>query len=79
MCHLNFSYISKVGRRTDHSYPVAHGVCGQVGLEARAHAARVAVRPRHLAPDGAQLRLLAAGTARDGCALLSPTFYSITQ
>lgn len=66
-CEVN---LYKANICTDHAYPVAHGLRGQVGAEAGPHAAGAAVRARDLAPDGAQLGLLAARAARDGSALL---------
>lgn len=56
---------------TDHSYPMSHGLCRQVGLETRTNTSSIAMWARHLAPNSAQLRLLATGTTSDRRPLLS--------
>lgn len=53
---------------------MSHSVCGQVRLEAGTYTAGVAVWAGHLAPDGAQLGLLATGTTGDGGPLLSAVY-----
>lgn len=51
---------------------MSHSLRGEVGLEPGPDAAGVAVWPGHLAPDRAQLGLLAPRPAGDGRPLLSP-------
>lgn len=57
---------------------MSHSLRGQVGAEASTHSTGVAVWSGHLAPDGAQLGLLATGSTSDGRPLLGAVYIYTT-